>query len=206
MNEEKTSSRKINSAIRAVRTSAAKYNNLVQTAIVMIVEHANNYGDCTGAARLIEAMPRSNRRSLVISHFRDYSPINVSKDKEGAYRANLDKGNAERQPRAFDLDGVRANNWWERPEAQSLPEDVPTFNSIREAISKALASAETKAEKIANDDDKAAVTGFITALRNAAIDYSVATSEAATHGVTAKAASTNVAAIKATGGKAKKAA
>ena len=161
----KTSSRKVNGLIQQVKTSANRYNGLVQAAIVAIVEHANLYGDCTGAARLVEAMPRSNRRSLVIAHFKDYSPINVAKAKEGdGFMANLDKGNKDREPRPFNIDGVRANNWFERPEAETLP-DVVTFESAREMLNKALTSMEKKAE---TSDDKASIIAFVRAVRSAA--------------------------------------
>lgn len=166
MTTEKTSSRAINGLIRQVGTAANRYNALVQTAIVAIIVHANDYGDCTGAARLLEAMPRSNRRSLAIAHFKDYSPINVAKDKNGNFMANLDKGNKDREPRPFDIDGVRANNWFERPEAEKL-EDVVTFESSREALNKFLGSLETRAKE-ANETDKADIIAFVRAVRSAA--------------------------------------
>ena len=121
----KTSSQAVNRAIKAVKATGDKYNQSVQTAIVLVVRHANDYGDCTGAARLLDAMPRSNRRQLVVDHFAQYSPINVTKDsKTGGFKATLRKpfyDKAETKPdenyRPFNIDGVKANNWWERPEA-----------------------------------------------------------------------------------------
>ena len=159
----KTSSRKVNGLIQQVKTSANRYNGLVQAAIVAIIVHAKDYGDCTGAARLLEAMPRSNRRSLAIAHFTQFSPIAVQKGKDKKFSAHFRKPEAK-DYNAFDIDGVRANNWWERPEAEKL-EDVVTFESAREMLNKALTSMEKKAE---TSDDKASIIAFVRAVRSAA--------------------------------------
>lgn len=161
----KTSSRKVNGLIQQVKTSANRYNGLVQAAIVAIIVHANDYGDCTGAARLLEAMPQSNRRSLAIAHFTQFSPIAVQKGKDKKFSAHFRKPEAK-DYNAFDIDGVRANNWWERPEAEKL-EDVVTFESSREALNKFLGSLETKADK-ASDADKEEIIAFVRAIRSAA--------------------------------------
>lgn len=161
----KTSSRKVNGLIQQVKTSANRYNGLVQAAIVAIIVHAKDYGDCTGAARLLEAMPRSNRRSLAIAHFTQFSPIAVQKGKDKKFSAHFRKPEAK-DYNAFNIDGVRANNWWERPESEKL-EDVVTFESSREALNKFLGSLETKADKASNED-KANIIAFVRAIRSAA--------------------------------------
>lgn len=160
---EKTSSRAINSKIKSVRTTAAKYNNLVQEAIVLIIQHAQSYGDCTGAGRLVDAMPRSNRRQLVIDHFKDYSPIKVAKDKNGLFASTLRKPEAN-DYNDFNLDGVKANNWFERPEAATIP-DVITFMSMRDGLNKFLEGMEKKAEQSA---DKDSIIAFARAVKSAA--------------------------------------
>jgi hypothetical protein len=175
----KTSSKNINTLIKAVKTTGDKYNNLVQSAIVAIVIHANDYGDCTGAARLVDAMPRSNRRQLVVDHFAQYSPINVTRGSDGTFSASLrkpfmdkDETKPNRNYNAFNIDGVRANNWFERPEAEKLP-DVISYDSIRGNILKMLESNLKKAEDCDNENDKALAKSFITHIRSAASAFNV---------------------------------
>lgn len=172
-----TSNANINKLIRNIKTTANKYNTLVQDAIVAIVIHANDYGDCTGAARLLDAMPRSNRRQLVVDHFAQYSPINVSRDKDGTFKASLRKpfhDKEETKPNknynAFYIDGVRANNWWQRPEAERLA-DVVDYTAIHTKVLAFLESQLKKADKCENDNDKQKATAFIKVVRSAASAY-----------------------------------
>lgn len=172
-----TSSANINKIIRTIKTTANKYNMLVQDAIVAIVIHANDYDDCTGAARLLDAMPRSNRRQLVVDHFAQYSPINVTRDKDGTFKASLRKpfhDKEETKPNknynAFNIDGVRANNWWQRPEAEIIP-DVMDYTKIHSKVLAFLESQLKKADKCDNDDDKERATAFIKVVRSAASAY-----------------------------------
>jgi hypothetical protein len=176
----KTSSANINKLIRTVKTTGDKYNKTVQEAIVAIVVHANAFGDCTGAARLVAAMPRSNRRQLVVDHFSDYSPINVVKDGDNTFKASLrkpfldkDETNPNKHYNAFNIDGVRANNWFERPEAAKIP-DVVTYDSIRANVLKMLESNLKKADDCDNDDDKTLTKAFIKHIRSAASGFAVA--------------------------------
>lgn len=170
----KTSSANINKLIKAVKVSADKYNTLVQDAIVAIVIHANTFRDCTGAARLIEAMPRSNRRQLVVDHFSQYSPINVQRDKDGNFKASLRKpyfDKEETKPNKayndFNIDGVRANKWYERPEAERLP-DVVDYASIRTKMLAFFESSLKKCDKIENENDRAEAKNFVVTVRSAA--------------------------------------
>lgn len=124
----KTSSAAVNSAIKAVAKSAGAYNAAVQTAILAVIRHSQAYDDCTGAGRLLAAMPRSNRRSLVIAHFAQFSPINVRKDGD-EFKASLRK-QGDKAYNAYNVEGAAALNWWERPEADKLP-DVLDLNAIK---------------------------------------------------------------------------
>lgn len=152
MTTQQTSSRAVNAAIRTVRTTGEKYNKAVQTAIILVIQHADTYGDCTGAARLLEAMPRSNRRSLVIAHFAEYSPINVRKDKDGnGFTASLRKAD-DTKYRPFNVEGVTANNWWERKEAETLP-DVITYQTIVDDFDKFCESEKRKGDKVRAEAD-----------------------------------------------------
>jgi hypothetical protein len=174
----KTSSNAVNRAIKTVKTVSGKYNQAVQDAIVLIIRHANDYGDCTGAARLLDAMPRSNRRQLVVDHFAQYSPINVTK-KNDKFSATLRKpyyDKAETKPdnnyRPFDIDGVKSNNWWERPEAERLA-DVVSYDTLHKSIMAMLDSKLKKADDCENDNDKQLAKDFIKSIRSAASAFSV---------------------------------
>jgi hypothetical protein len=168
---EKTSSRQVNALIKSVRTYGDKYNNVVQSAIVAIIAHADAYGDCTGAGRLVDAMPQSNRRTLVINHFTDFSEIKVSKSpKTGLFQASLRKPD-DKNYNKFNVEGAKANNWFEREEAAKLP-DVITFDTSREALNKFLEAQIKKADK---SDDKEAITAFYQAVRSAASGIAVKT-------------------------------
>lgn len=142
---EKSSSTAVNAAIKAVTKTAGAYNAAVQNAIVLIIRHSDTYRDCTGAARLLAAMPRSNRRSLVIAHFAQFSPINVRKDGE-EFKASLRKED-DTKYRKHDPEGAAANNWWERPEAGSLP-DVIDLNAIKGDFDNFIKRELAKADKV----------------------------------------------------------
>jgi hypothetical protein len=172
--EQQTSSRQINGLIKRVRTSGDKYNNLVQEAIVAIIRHANDYGDCTGAARLVDAMPKSNRRTLVIDHFGDYSPIRVSKDaKTGAHNAGLRKPE-NKAFKAFDIDGAKANNWWERASKDGSGASAPkTLKDYYDAFERQLERYKKEAddaEKV-NPDDRERVLAFRAHMRTSFLAF-----------------------------------
>lgn len=174
---EKSSSTKVNAAIKAVSRTAGAYNAAVQTAIVLIIQHSAAFGDCTGAARLLAAMPRSNRRSLVIAHFADYSDINVRKEGE-TFKASLRKPDDKKYNKP-NPEGAAANNWWERPEAGSLP-DVIDLNAIKgdfdNFIKRELAKADKVtaeaealpegAERVNRLNDAAEIRTFVTRIRD----------------------------------------
>lgn len=179
----KTSSANINKLIKAVKVTADKYNTLVQDAIVAIVIHAKTYQDCTGAARLLDAMPRSNRRQLVVDHFSQYSPINVQRDADGNFKATLRKpffdkeGNKPNKAyNDFNIDGVRANNWFERPEAERIP-DVIDYGSMHSKLMTFLAGQLKKADKCANENDKIKAKNLIVAVRSAASAFNADTTK-----------------------------
>jgi hypothetical protein len=174
----KTSSANINKIIKAIKTTGDKYNHLVQDGIVAVIRHANDYGDCTGAARLVDAMPRSNRRQLVIDHFAEFSPINVTK-KGDVFSASLrkpfydkDETKENKNYRPFNIEGVKAHNWWERAGADKLP-DVIDYDNIRTKMLAFFESQLKKADKIENDNDKAQAVAFIKACRASASAFNV---------------------------------
>jgi len=173
----KTSSNAVNAAIKAVTKTAGAYNAAVQTAIVLIMRHSHAFDDCTGAERLLNAMPQSNRRSLVVAHFEQYSPINVRKDGK-AFKASLRKPD-DKKYNPYDIDGAVVNNWWERPEAGKLP-DIINLDAVKgdfdTFINRELKKADTVeaeanempegAERTNRMSDAVAIRSFVTRIRD----------------------------------------
>lgn len=169
-NEEayRASSKAINAKIRSIATTGKKFNDLVHETMLMVAKHATTIGpdgimigDVTGAARLVDAMPMSNRRSLVIDHFAQYTPIKVTKDaKSGAMRASLRKPE-EKGYVDWNIEGLEANRWDERPEVQNEP-DILTYDGAKDAIFKLLKSLDKKAEK---SNDESHIKGLLRKVR-----------------------------------------
>ena len=109
------SNKAINQAINTIRKNGAAWNELVQSTIVAIMEHAQTHNDCTAAERLLTAMPKSAKRSLVALHFQRYSPINVRIEKN-AYKASYHQADSKKY-NTFNIGGAEANPWYDMPEA-----------------------------------------------------------------------------------------
>lgn len=153
---EGTSSKAINSSIARIKTSFGKVNELVQDAIVQIMTHASLYGDCTGAARLLDAMPKSSRRGLVQIHFGRYSPINVHLDtKSKKMKASLRKDDSKSY-NPFNIEAAKANKWYESVEADKEPE-VLTLEDFKTKAERFIAQMKKMAadtEHVAEADRK----------------------------------------------------
>lgn len=162
---EQASSKAINLKIKSIKTTGKRFNDLVHETMVMVVTHAEQYGDCTGAARLVDAMPMSNRRSLVIDHFTQYSPIRVAKSaKTGQMNASLRK-EEDKEYNAFNLAGLKLNRWDERPEVENEP-DILTFDVAKDNVFKLLKSIEKKAEK---SSDEHSIKAWLRKVRTAIV-------------------------------------
>lgn len=121
--------RVINSNIKKVAKTGAAFNALVQATILGIIAHAQQHGDCTPALRLVQAMPKSTKRSAVIEHFAEFSPIgmNLSTGKVGFHK----EGSKAYRP--FNLEGAAALNWYDRASVQK--EELPaTLDTIDKRI------------------------------------------------------------------------
>ncbi len=164
MNAQQTSSKKINTAIRSVATTGARFNNLVQDTAVAIIMHAKEYGDCTGAARLIDAMPNSARRGLVVDFFTRFSPINVTKGDGGKMKANL-RETGDKLYNNFDVDGAKANPWFESAKKDKELEAALNPAAVRSKLYALVNTLENSVNKIANDDDKIASQALLTSVR-----------------------------------------
>lgn len=109
----------INKRIAYIMRNTASMNVYVQETAVGILEHAKETGDCTAALRLVQALPKSYRRGLLINWFGAYSPIgmNVGTGKVGFHRPEA------KAFRPFDIDAARINPWYDSAEANR--EDLP---------------------------------------------------------------------------------
>lgn len=104
-----SSSKLVNSSIKAALDAHGKATTLIHVACMAILRHSAQYNDCTGAARLVDGMGKHSRRSLVGEWFAKYSPIVVTMkaDKAKAHYGRDKDGN--RKP--FDIDAAEANPW-----------------------------------------------------------------------------------------------
>ena len=138
----------INSNIKLISRNYAKVNGLVQDTAVAIIAHCQATGDATAALRLVQAMPKSARRGLVIDFFAKYSPIgmNVANGKVGLHKPEAKAYNP------FDVDGARANPWYEGEKADK--EDLP--DTTLEAANKMIFAVAAKLQKNLDDGRVAA--------------------------------------------------
>lgn len=127
-----SSNKAITSLINKVKKSGDEFNETVHNAMVAIAIHAQDYGDCTAAARLVDAMPNTSRKTLVIKHFGEYSPIRVVKSTKkgdnGSMKASLRRDGDEGY-NDFNIEGLKANPWYAREDAKRDPEFDLFFTS-----------------------------------------------------------------------------
>lgn len=140
----------------------ANVNQRVQDIAVAIIEHAagDGAGDVSRALKLVKALPNSFRREYLIRYFRYFAStgIDLKKDKVGLIsRDNKDF-------RGFDVDGARANNWFDAFDAAGnrapwyegpAPRDVEpnTLVEFGETISN-FVKRQTKQLDATRDDGK----------------------------------------------------
>lgn len=127
-----TSNKAISVLVAKVKTSGEEFNTAVHDAMVAICIHAQAYGDANAAARLVGAMPTTTRRALVVKHFAEYSPIRISsvvKGKDKSLKASLRKPD-DNDYVPFDNDKLKANPWYDRPDAKKEVEFNQVFNTF----------------------------------------------------------------------------
>ena len=153
--------RTIDKNIKSITTSAVKLNTLIHATAVAIIAHAAAHGDCTRALKLVQAMPKSHRRGLLINWFGQYSPIgmNVTGGKVGLHKPE------SKLFRPFDVEGAKANPFYESQEAQEeqLPDTtLETANKMIFAVAARLQKQIDNGTVAANDRD--AVVARVAAL------------------------------------------
>lgn len=140
--------KQIDGQIKRVRTNGVKYNDLVQTVAVAIIRHAEEHGDCSRALKLVQALPMSNRRTLLVKFFATYAPIGMNVAK-GLCRIN--KGDKAAR---FNVAGAEANPW--HVVAEKDEEEIPdtTLADVRdmfERLGKKVAKLLEEGKVAAND-------------------------------------------------------
>lgn len=140
--------KKINSNIKLIARNSDKLNKLIHTTAVGVLVHAQEHGDCTAALRLVQAMPVSHRRGLLINWFALYSPIgmNVANGKVGFHKPEA------KAYKPFDVETAEANPFYNSAEAQK--EDLP--DTTLEAANKMIFAVATKLQKQLDDGRVAA--------------------------------------------------
>lgn len=128
-----TNLKTINRNITNIRTNGVKWNNLVQTTIEMIAEHAQGEGrgDVSAMVRLFFAMPKSSKRTALVTYIAEYTPIRLAinlKEPEKS-RASLAKPGTK-GCQTWDMDGLKANPWYEHSlvTEEKLPETFLEFD------------------------------------------------------------------------------
>lgn len=161
-----TSLKTINTAIAGIKRSADKLNGNIHAVALMCFQHAKDYGDASPCARLVDALPLSHRRSLVINWFGQFSPVTIAKDgKTGNMKAYL-KGTADERAKMWMLDEAKATPFYALPEAEREPE-VPTFEKVHDNIVNFLKRTTSTVEKIENADDRARAERELQRLKDA---------------------------------------
>jgi len=134
----------INKNIGRIRTRAANLNVLIQETAVGCIAHAMAHGDAEPAKNLVAALPKSVRRAALVNWFTAYSPISITKAKDGL-KCSLRKHDSKAY-NPFNLDGANANNWFEMPELEK--DDVPT--SVADFDSSVISLVKRMEKKLAD--------------------------------------------------------
>lgn len=164
--QKQTSLTAINKAITSISRSAVKLNETIHNTALMCAQHTLDFEDTSPCARLVDALPMSHRRSLIIQWFEAFTPITIGKDnKSGKMKGHL-RGKAEERKNMWNLPGAKATPFYAMPDAPNEPA-VPTYQSIHENVVQFIKRMDKKAELIANADDKKKAEAEVAALRAA---------------------------------------
>lgn len=138
-----TSLKKINGNISLLRKNSNAFRELLQNTLVMICVHADNTGDCSAMARLMnDGLSNWYRRGPICDYIRDFTPIVVT-FKAGVAVAKFEEKD-QRKP--FNIDGLRATPFWEHKSLNKdneLPLDIDGVDTnvtkLADRLSKKLA-------------------------------------------------------------------
>jgi hypothetical protein len=106
----------------------------------MIAEHALEHGDCTPAGRLVEAMPASMRRTMLVLWFATFTPIVVNAT---TFKVGMNKPEAKKFV-PFNIEGGKAKPFYEL--AEDTPEKVYDFDALVKMVESLGKQIEKKVE------------------------------------------------------------
>lgn len=130
---EQTSLNAINKAINGIKRSAVKLNEAIHNTGIMIMEHTKTFGDATAAGRLVDSLPMTHRRKLIIDWFDAFSPIGVNKDAKSGGMKGFLRGKTEERDALWNIEGAKATPFYAMPDAKREP-DIPTYEAIHNNI------------------------------------------------------------------------
>lgn len=144
----------INKMIGVIARSANKLNEQIHNCGLMCMEHTKEYGDALPGARLVDAMPMSHRRSLLIQWFAEYSPITIAKDGKTQKMKGHLRGSKEEREELWNIQGAKATPFYALQGVEREP-DVPTYESVHDNVVAFIKRIEKKAEAIEDVEGKA---------------------------------------------------
>jgi hypothetical protein len=153
---EQTSNRAIAGVVRRIGTAGKAFNETVQEGAMMVLSHVAQFRDCTGAARIIDAMPKTTRRSLLQKWFATHGGIIIT-SKDGKVNASLAKDGNKNYKLSPDIEAARANPWYEVPESEKGNADLYTLEDFNESVNRMIVRVQNmidRTEKNANDGQR----------------------------------------------------
>ena len=129
----------VKSAIKSIKTTGAKLQQAIHETGMQCLHHAQQHGDTTLLASLVDAMPRSTRREDFKLWVHAHSPLTVSfNKKEGKHEV---KGKNITDAANWKLEEAEATPFWD------FTEDKPSKLYTPEAMMHALRAIAVRAEK-----------------------------------------------------------
>lgn len=167
-----TSNKAIKSRCRTIRQSAKRFNDYVHETGLMVMRHTIAYGDCTAAAWLMDALPKSIKREALQQWFEKFSPIAVHLDKQGHMKAHLRKPESK-QYNDWDIDAAAANPWYTMEKALKEDAALLGYEQFMADFSKYVERMETNAkdEKKTKPEDSATILKFVAKLRTVKMNF-----------------------------------
>lgn len=159
-------SRKIKNNLERITTNGDKLNILIHDTGMLILNHVKEHGDCSLAQELVNAMPASMRRTMLIQWFALFSPIVTKVDPTFTSKLRKEDDNLYNP---IDLVAADATPFYKLA-AETPEKPAMTFEQVV-AMAKSLAK---RAEKMAIegkivDEDIDSVKSFANTL--AALEF-----------------------------------
>lgn len=168
-----TSLKKINGNIALLRKNSEAFQNKVQETLILIARHAQNTGDCSAAARLMnDALSGWFRRGPVCDYLADFTPIRVTFKGGVANAKFVEKGTDGSRP-PFDIDGMVATPFWDHKSMQKdaeLPIEIDEIDTdvikLADRLAKRLKDGKIAPTAVAHTKRMiAALKGTVAAVR-----------------------------------------